>query len=155
MEQKLLRTQKAIKEIKDYFQKELSSNLNLERVSAPLYVVSQTGLNDNLSGKEEPVSFSACGYDNIQIVHSLAKWKRHALFRYDIKVNEGIYADMNAIRKDEYVSSIHSLYVDQWDWEKVITKEERTTEKLHSIVKEIYSAIYATEQHVNNKYDGL
>ncbi len=155
MGQKLLRTQKAIKEIKDHFQVELSNNLNLVRVSAPLYVVSETGLNDNLSGKEEPVSFSACGYNNIQIVHSLAKWKRQALYRYEIEMDNGIYTDMNAIRKDEYVSSIHSLYVDQWDWEKVIRKEDRTTQYLQDTVKNIYKAIYETEQHVNNMYDGL
>ncbi|MFV0498678.1 MAG: aspartate--ammonia ligase [Bacilli bacterium] len=147
----LLQTQIQIKEIKDFFQINLASALNLVRVSAPLYVVSETGLNDNLNGVEEPVSFKACGYDDIQIVHSLAKWKRQALHNYEIAPGNGLYADMNAIRKDENVSNIHSLYVDQWDWEKHITSEQRTSEYLEETVKNIYETIYKTEDFINSK----
>ncbi|MFV0424888.1 MAG: aspartate--ammonia ligase [Bacilli bacterium] len=152
---KLLQTQIQIKEIKDFFQINLANNLNLVRVSAPLYVVEETGLNDNLNGIEEPVSFKACGYDNIQIVHSLAKWKRQALYKYNIGSGNGLYTDMNAIRKDETVSNIHSLYVDQWDWEKNITSDQRCDEYLEETVKKIYSTIYKTEQFINEKNHSL
>ena len=119
-------TQIAIKTIKDYFEKELAEKLNLIRVSAPLFVRPESGLNDNLSGVEKAVSFNMRKYDQkIEIVQSLAKWKRIALKLYDFKVGEGIYADMDAIRPDEVLDHIHSIYVDQWDWEKIISEEDR------------------------------
>ncbi len=151
----LLQTQIQIKEIKDFFQVNLAKSLNLVRVSAPLYVVKETGLNDNLSGAEEPVSFNACGYEDIQIVHSLAKWKRQALYKYNFTPGSGLYTDMNAIRKDENVSNIHSLYVDQWDWEKNILNNERTDEYLEETVKKIYETIYITEQYINKQNPAL
>lgn len=146
----LLQTQIHIKEIKDFFQVNLANKLNLVRVSAPLYVVKETGLNDNLNGVEEPVSFNACGYEDIQIVHSLAKWKRQALFKYKFNEGSGLYTDMNAIRKDETVSNIHSLYVDQWDWEKSISYQDRNDDFLVDTVKKIYSVLYDTEQKINS-----
>ena len=120
-------TEKAIKFIKDTFQHEIISALNLQRISAPLFVRPETGLNDNLNGVERPVSFDApcIGGATLEIVHSLAKWKRMTLGRYGFNPGEGLYTDMNAIRRDEEVDNLHSMYVDQWDWEKVITKEER------------------------------
>jgi aspartate--ammonia ligase len=148
-------TQIAIKDLKDFFERELAKKLNLTRVSAPLFVQADTGLNDNLSGVEKPISFSGAGIDNLQIVHSLAKWKRNALYRYGFKPYTGIYTDMNAIRKDEEVSNFHSLYVDQWDWEMIIKKDDRSDEILEKIVNDIYSVFYETEQHINTLYPKL
>ena len=138
-------TQKGIKVIKDNFQRYLAVALNLERVSAPLYVTLTSGLNDNLSGVERPVQFDIkdMGCD-VQIVHSLAKWKRYALGAYGFEPGKGLYTDMNAIRRDEELDNIHSVYVDQWDWEKVITKEQRTMEYLQQTVRDIYGAIKQT-----------
>ena len=117
-------TQVAIKTVKDFFQQTLAQKLNLLRVSAPIFVDPSSGLNDNLNGVERPVSFDIKGMDcNAEIVHSLAKWKRYALKKYGFSVGEGLYTDMVAIRRDEDVDNIHSIYVDQWDWEKIITKE--------------------------------
>ncbi|MDY6038456.1 MAG: aspartate--ammonia ligase [Eubacterium sp.] len=149
-----METQRAIKKIKDYFQQELAYGLNLRRVSAPLFVVPETGLNDNLSGTERRVSFSILDMNekNVEIVQSLAKWKRMALGKYGIKPGHGIYTDMNAIRRDEELDNIHSLYVDQWDWEKVITKEQRTKEYLHETVVTIYNAIKNLGDYVNRLY---
>ena len=149
----LTETQIAIKFVKDTFQKELAKKLKLLRVSAPLFVLPKTGLNDNLSGKEEPVSFKVLHLgEEAEIVHSLAKWKRIALDKYEIELHNGIYTDMNAIRKEEELDFIHSLYVDQWDWEMSISKEDRTFKYLKSIVKKIYKCIYDLEVKVNRKY---
>lgn len=149
-----METQRAIKKIKDYFQQELAYGLNLRRVSAPLFVAPETGLNDNLNGVERRVSFTILDMDekNVEIVQSLAKWKRMALGKYGIKPGHGIYTDMNAIRRDEELDNIHSLYVDQWDWEKVITKEQRTTEYLHETVTTIYNAVKNLGDYVNRLY---
>lgn len=150
----LKETEIAIKKIKDFFERSLSERLNLIRVSAPLFVRNDRGLNDNLSGVERPVSFTVRD-DNeagAEIVHSLAKWKRIALYRYGFKVGEGLYTDMNAIRRDEDLDNIHSIYVDQWDWEKVITKEQRNEGFLVEIVSEIYKAFTETENYVNREY---
>ena len=149
-----METQRAIKKIKDYFQQELAYGLNLRRVSAPLFVAPETGLNDNLNGVESRVSFTILDMDEktVEIVQSLAKWKRMALGKYGIKPGHGIYTDMNAIRRDEELDNIHSLYVDQWDWEKVITKEQRTTEYLHETVTTIYNAVKNLGDYVNRLY---
>lgn len=149
-----METQRAIKKIKDYFQQELAYGLNLRRVSAPLFVAPETGLNDNLNGVERRVSFTILDMDEktVEIVQSLAKWKRMALGKYGIKPGHGIYTDMNAIRRDEELDNIHSLYVDQWDWEKVITKEQRTTEYLHETVTTIYNAMKNLGDYVNRLY---
>ncbi len=151
----LFETEVAIKELKDFFQRSLSKELSLTRVSAPLFVRSESGLNDDLNGLETAVSFSTDHEKEIQIVHSLAKWKRMALHRYGIKPYNGLYADMNAIRKCEELSNIHSLYVDQWDWEKIIPREERTTEKLEDIVKRIYRVFKETEAYITGLYPSL
>jgi len=150
----LRRTEIAIKKLKDYFERELAYKLNLTRVSAPLFVKSSTGLNDNLNGVERPVSFDALDVkgDEIQVVHSLAKWKRMALYRYGFNPGEGLYTDMNAIRRDETLDNLHSMYVDQWDWEKVIKREERTVETIKSTVEDIYEVFKGTEEFVNSKY---
>ena len=125
----LRETQAAIKTIKDFFQRELTRQLHLTRVSAPLFVTPESGLNDNLNGVERPVAFDLKeGNRSAEIVHSLAKWKRYALKQYGFLPGEGLYTDMNAIRRDEDTDNIHSIYVDQWDWEKVIRKEDRTRE---------------------------
>lgn len=147
-------TQKAIKFVKDYFEKSLSKKLNLLRVTAPLFVSNKSGLNDGLSGIEKPISFNAINKE-LEIVHSLAKWKRMALKKYDIHVNKGLYTDMNAIRKDEVTDFIHSIYVDQWDWELHISKENRNLRTLKSIVKKIYSCIYKLSIEVEKKYPTL
>lgn len=149
-----METQRAIKKIKDYFQQELAYGLNLRRVSAPLFVAPETGLNDNLNGVERRVNFTILDMDEkqVEIVQSLAKWKRMALGKYGIKPGHGIYTDMNAIRRDEELDNIHSLYVDQWDWEKVITKEQRTTEYLHETVTTIYNAVKNLGDYVNRLY---
>lgn len=147
-------TEKAIKEIKDYFQDALAHKLNLQRVSAPLFVDKATGLNDNLNGIERPVSFDI-GEEKghtYEIVQSLAKWKRLALKRYGFEQGEGLYTDMNAIRRDEETDNLHSIYVDQWDWEKVISPEERTLDVLMHTAKKIYSVMKSTEHHVLMKY---
>ena len=152
----LYETQFAIKDVKDTFQKELVEKLNLIRVTAPLFVRKSTGLNDNLNGYERPVNFNVKYTDeDIEIVHSLAKWKRKALGLYGFNINEGLYTDMNAIRKDEEVDFIHSIYVDQWDWEMIITEDQRNFEFLQKIVRKIYSAIYKLEEHISAKYPAL
>ncbi|MDO5713208.1 MAG: aspartate--ammonia ligase [Tissierellia bacterium] len=149
----LRETQIAIKSLKDFFERELSNTLNLARVSAPLFVRPETGLNDNLSGVEKAVGFKLRNYDiNVEIVQSLAKWKRFALKKYGFDYYEGIYADMDAIRPDEILDEIHSIYVDQWDWEKIIKKEDRNTGYLHYIVREIYSVFKRTERYINSVY---
>jgi aspartate--ammonia ligase len=147
-------TEVAIKVIKDFFEAQLAKKLNLTRVSAPLFVAKATGLNDNLNGVERPVSFDALSLKDteVEIVQSLAKWKRIALKRYGFSTEEGLYTDMNAIRRDEELDNIHSIYVDQWDWEKIILKEDRTPETLKSIVKKIYSVFLDTEAHVFKLY---
>ncbi|MCR4698374.1 MAG: aspartate--ammonia ligase [Bacilli bacterium] len=152
----LLETEKAIKFIKDGFQKKLASALNLTRVSAPLFVFQNTGLNDDLNGVERKVEFSAKDLNgNIQVVQSLAKWKRNALHNYGFGVGQGIYTDMNAIRRDEDLDNLHSIYVDQWDWEKVIRKEDRNLDFLFDTVKAIYQAVVDEEREVNAKYTCL
>lgn len=145
----LMETAVQIKRIKDFFENNLAESLDLTRVSAPLFVEASTGLNDNLSGTERPVSFDmkATGKE-LEIVHSLAKWKRLSLKRYDFPVGKGLYTDMNAIRRDEELDNIHSIYVDQWDWEKVILKEDRTKETLKDIVNKIYGVFKRTESFV-------
>ncbi|HSH36334.1 aspartate--ammonia ligase [Schnuerera sp.] len=144
-------TQIGIKIIKDFFERELAKKLNLIRVSAPLFVRPETGLNDNLSGVEKAVSFNMRKYnERIEIVQSLAKWKRMALKRYDFKVGEGIYADMDAIRPDEVLDHTHSIYVDQWDWEKVISKNDRNEKFLKEIVIDIFRVFKRTEKKINS-----
>ena len=139
-------TERAIKYVKDTFEKIFSESMNLERVSAPLFVEKMSGLNDNLNGVERPVSFNIFGVDDdIEIVHSLAKWKRLALKRYGMGMHEGLYTDMNAIRKDEKVDNLHSIYVDQWDWEKVISREDRNIDYLKDTVRTLVRALAATE----------
>lgn len=149
----ILETEIAIKQVKDFFEQELAAALHLTRVSAPLFVSPESGLNDNLNGVERPVAFDVktIGKD-VEIVQSLAKWKRMALHRYGFQPNEGLYTDMNAIRRDEDLDQIHSIYVDQWDWEKIIVKDDRTEAKLRDIVKRIYSVFKATEAHVHALY---
>lgn len=148
-------TEKAIKQVKDFFQRELITQLNLSRVSAPLFVESDSGLNDDLNGVERPVRFGIKEQDDrdVEIVHSLAKWKRMALGKYGFDVGEGLYTDMNAIRRDEDTDNIHSIYVDQWDWERVIAKEDRTVETLKNTVKSVYEALRVTEKYIANKYN--
>ena len=148
-------TQIAIKKVKDYFQRELATQLNLHRVTAPLFVTPESGLNDNLNGVERPVVFGIKERNEaqVEIVHSLAKWKRMALAKYGFRVGEGLYTDMNAVRRDEDTDNIHSIFVDQWDWEKVITKEQRTEEYLRKTVKEVYEALRVTEKYIANQYD--
>ena len=147
-------TQKAIKEVKDYFERALSDALNLTRVSAPLFVTPESGLNDNLNGVERPVTFGIKeqGDKEVEIVHSLAKWKRMALKKYGFKHGEGLYTDMTAIRRDEDTDNLHSLYVDQWDWEKIIDKSERNEDTLKETVFRIYMAIKQTEYYICGKY---
>ena len=147
-------TQIAIKKVKDFFQQNLAVELNLTRVSAPLFVSTDSGLNDNLNGTERPVSFDLlCSDTELEIVHSLAKWKRLALKRYGFAVHEGLYTDMNAIRRDENTDNIHSMFVDQWDWEKIITREERTEEYLKQAVRYIYEALKHTENYIADDYN--
>ncbi len=149
-------TQRAISYIKQTFQTEFSNALNLKRVSAPLFVTEDSGLNDNLNGYERPVSFDvpAIGKE-AQIVHSLAKWKRLALKRYDFSIGNGLYTDMNAIRRDEDLDNLHSIYVDQWDWEKIITKDNRNVDFLKAIVKEIVRAICDTNDRLHVRFPQL
>lgn len=148
--------QRAISKIKDIFQKEFSEALNLKRVSAPLFVTENSGLNDNLNGVERPVSFDipAVG-TNAQIVHSLAKWKRLALKIYNFEVGKGLYTDMNAIRRDEELDNLHSIYVDQWDWEKIITDSRRNMDYLKPVVKSIVGAICNTNELLQLQYPQL
>ncbi len=149
-------TQRAIAYIKETFQQEFSGALNLKRVSAPLFVTEQSGLNDNLNGYERAVSFDvpAVGED-AQVVHSLAKWKRLALKRYGFSVGNGLYTDMNAIRRDESLDNIHSIYVDQWDWEKIITRENRNLAYLKLIVRAIVGAICDTNDRLHVRFPQL
>ena len=147
-------TQKAIKRIKDYFQKELAHDLNLGRVSAPLFVFPESGLNDNLNGVERRVDFTIKDMDErkVEVVQSLAKWKRMALGRYDIAPGRGLYTDMNAIRRDEELDNLHSIYVDQWDWEKVITADQRNNKYLEHTVRIIYRCLQDLGEYVNDHY---
>lgn len=153
----VIQTEQAIKQIKDFFQLNLASELRLRRVTAPLFVKKGTGINDDLNGIERPVSFPMkdLNEDVAEIVQSLAKWKRMALAELDVKEGYGLYTDMNAIRPDEELTNIHSLYVDQWDWERVITKQERNLDFLKYIVTKIYSALVRTEYHVSVKFSGI
>lgn len=152
----LVTTEIAIKYVKDLFEKRLANHLNLMRVSAPLYVRSDSGLNDNLSGKERPVSFDIreLGTD-MEIVHSLAKWKRMALKRYHIDVNKGIYTDMNAVRRDEDLDNLHSTYVDQWDWEKIISRKDRNEDMLRHTVHAIMKALVETQSEIIKVFENL
>jgi aspartate--ammonia ligase len=147
--------QVGIKTVKDFFQNILAERMNLLRVSAPLFVTPESGLNDNLNGIERPVKFGIKeqGEAEAEIVHSLAKWKRYALKKYGFKNGEGLYTDMSAIRRDEDTDNIHSIYVDQWDWEKIISKEERNVDTLKSVVREIYSILRKTEKYMAIRYD--
>ena len=149
-------TQRAIAYIKEAFQEEFAGALNLKRVSAPLFVTDASGLNDNLNGFERPVSFDipAVGMD-AEVVHSLAKWKRLALKRYGFGMGQGLYTDMNAIRRDEDLDNIHSIYVDQWDWEKIITAENRNLDYLKLIVKAIVRAICDTNDRLHVRFPHL
>lgn len=151
----LYETQIAIKTVKDFFQRLLADRLDLLRVSAPLFVDPATGMNDNLNGIERPVSFDIKEQDSrdAEIVQSLAKWKRYALKKYGFSAGEGLYTDMSAIRRDEVVDNIHSIYVDQWDWEKIITKEERTLDTLMETVREVYKVLRKTEKYMAIHYD--
>ena len=149
----LFETQKAIKFVKDAFQNDFAESLSLSRVTAPLFVIPTTGLNDNLNGVERPVSFDIpSANENAEIVQSLAKWKRMALGKYEFKHDTGLYTDMNAIRRDEDLDFIHSCYVDQWDWEKVITVEERTLDYLKEVVNKIFEVMKGVERKVYAKY---
>ncbi len=148
----LRQTQYAIKKVKDFFEKDLSIQLNLIRVSAPLFVEPNSGLNDDLNGVERAVRFDLLSGTELEIVHSLAKWKRFALKQYGFEVGEGLYTDMNAIRRDEETDNIHSMFVDQWDWEKIITKEMRTEETLKETVNCIYQTLRHTENYIVNEY---
>ncbi|HAP43395.1 MAG: aspartate--ammonia ligase [Spirochaetes bacterium GWD1_61_31] len=150
-------TEHAIKLIKDFFQLNLASELNLSRVTAPLFVPAGTGINDDLNGVERPVSFpvKALGDQRVEVVHSLAKWKRLALADYGFAPGFGLYTDMNAIRADEELDATHSLYVDQWDWEKVLTDGERTLETLYKTVRRIYAAMKRLEFHLHDRYPAL
>jgi len=150
-------TEIAIKKIKDFFERALAEALSLTRVSAPLFVTPESGLNDNLNGVERPVSFDLkhIGGRRVEIVQSLAKWKRMALARYGFSVGEGLYTDMNAIRRDEEVDNLHSIYVDQWDWELVIRKEDRNMETLKNIVRKIYGVFKKTEDYITGEYPCL
>ncbi len=147
-------TEAAIKYIRDTFQKEFGREMNLERISAPLFVRRSSGLNDDLNGVERPVSFDLKGIsdETVEVVHSLAKWKRMALARYGFSVGEGLYTNMNAIRRDEELDNLHSCYVDQWDWEKVIRREDRSEETLKSTVRQIFKVIKHMEHEVWYKY---
>ena len=148
--------QRAIEFIKSNFQVNLSNALNLRRVSAPLFVDENSGLNDNLNGVERPVSFDIPDVGtNAQVVHSLAKWKRLALKRYDFKVGKGLFTDMNAIRRDEEVDNLHSVYVDQWDWEKVISAEDRNVAYLKRTVRDIVAAVSETSSALNVAFPSL
>lgn len=148
-------TQIGIKTVKDFFQSLLVKHLNLLRVSAPLFVDPASGLNDNLNGYERPVSFGIKEQNDYEaeVVHSLAKWKRYALKEYGFAHGEGLYTDMNAIRRDEVTDNIHSIFVDQWDWEKIISRQERTIDTLKATVRDVYKALRKTEMYMAIQYD--
>ncbi|MCR5723311.1 MAG: aspartate--ammonia ligase [Lachnospiraceae bacterium] len=148
-------TQIAIKTVKDAFQSLLAERLNLLRVSAPLFVDPKEGLNDNLNGVERPVTFGIKEQKEYEaeIVQSLAKWKRYALKKYGFKFGEGLYTDMNAIRRDEVTDNIHSIFVDQWDWEKIIYKEQRNLDTLKDVVRDVYAVLRKTEKYLAIQYD--
>ena len=149
-------TQKAIGLIKTVFQEKLSLALHLNRVTAPLFVPQGSGLNDDLNGVERPVQFDVpCLNDHAEVVHSLAKWKRYALYKYGYRPGQGLVTDMNAIRRDEELDNLHSIYVDQWDWERVITKEDRTLEFLQETVRDIVDAVCATSDELRWKFPAL
>lgn len=154
----IISTEVAIKYVKDLFERRLAHHLNLMRISAPLYVRRNSGLNDDLNGIERPVGFDIKEIgqeEEIQIVHSLAKWKRMALKRYNLNVGKGIYTDMNAIRRDEVLDNLHSCYVDQWDWEKVISRENRTVDFLKMTVRNIMKALKETEKELDIVFENL
>lgn len=154
--QTIRETEIAIKLLKDHFERELADTLNLTRVSAPLFVDPKTGLNDNLNGTERPVDFDVKETGRtMEIVHSLAKWKRLALGEYGFGSSEGLYTDMNAIRRDEFCDNLHSIYVDQWDWEIAISKSDRNVGFLMRIVNDIYSCFYRTQNHILRYYPFL
>ena len=143
----------AIKKVKDFFERDLAIQLNLTRVSAPLFVDRGSGMNDTLNGVERPVGFDIKGMDyEMEIVQSLAKWKRFALKDYGFRRGEGLYTDMNAIRRDEDTDNIHSVYVDQWDWERIIDRDERTLETLKSMVRRVYRSLRHTERYIAEDY---
>ncbi|MBR7046487.1 MAG: aspartate--ammonia ligase [Lachnospiraceae bacterium] len=147
-------TQVAIKIVKDFFQNLLAERLNLQRVSAPLFVDPTSGLNDNLNGVERPVSFDSLETGRTgEVVQSLAKWKRYALKKYGFSVGEGLYTDMVAIRRDEVTDNIHSIYVDQWDWERIISRSDRNIEFLKDIVKKVYRVLRQTEKYMSIRYE--
>ena len=148
-------TQIGIKTVKDFFQNQLAKELHLLRVSAPLFVEPSSGLNDNLNGVERPVSFGIKeqGDAPAEVVHSLAKWKRFALKKYGFSMGEGLYTDMSAIRRDEETDNIHSIYVDQWDWEKIIDRQDRNIDFLKETVRTIYRVLRKTEKYMAIQYD--
>ncbi len=150
-------TEQGIKLIKEFFQQNLSTELRLRRVTAPLFVLKGLGINDDLNGVERPVTFPVkdLGEAKAEVVHSLAKWKRLTLAEYGVQPGYGVYADMNAIRADEELDNLHSLYVDQWDWEEVITVEQRNLDFLKNIVRRIYAAILRTEYLVCESYANI
>lgn len=150
-------TEQGIKMIKEFFQQNLSTELRLRRVTAPLFILKGLGINDDLNGVERPVTFPIkdLGDQQAEVVHSLAKWKRLTLAEYEVEPGYGIYTDMNAIRADEELDNLHSLYVDQWDWEAVITQADRTTAYLKNVVRRIYAAILRTEFLVCERYDAI
>ena len=152
----IMETEIAIKLAKDTFERELARYLELTRVSAPLFVQPETGLNDDLNGVERPVQFDILDLgSDVQIVHSLAKWKRLALARYGFAPGTGLYTDMNAIRRDEVLDNLHSVYVDQWDWEKVITREQRCVQTLQDTVRQIMKALCKTQETLSNQFSCL
>lgn len=152
----LIETERALKEIKTIFEGFLSEALNLTRISAPLFVARESGLNDNLNGIERPVQFDVKATGEMaEVVHSLAKWKRYALAKYKFGVRFGMYTDMNAIRRDEDLDNMHSIYVDQWDWESVIRREDRTIEFLKETVRKIYGALQRTAEAICREYPVL
>ncbi|HPZ10339.1 MAG TPA: aspartate--ammonia ligase [Candidatus Eremiobacteraeota bacterium] len=153
----LKETEKAIRLIKEFFQINLSATLNLHRVTAPLYVKAGTGINDDLNGVEKPISFEIKNLSGVkaEIVQSLAKWKRMMLADYGFSVGEGLYTDMNAIRPDEILDNLHSIYVDQWDWERVISKEERKLDFLKYIVRKIYGVVKRTEEYIYKEFPSI
>ncbi len=152
----LIQTERAIRSLKTVFERELSQALNLTRISAPLFVTRESGLNDDLNGVERPVSFDmkATG-GRVEVVHSLAKWKRYALKKYGFARGSGLYTDMNAIRRDETLDNLHSVYVDQWDWEAVIGREDRNIAFLQNTVRKIYGALLNTQEALAAEYPAL
>ena len=155
--QNLHETERAIRKIKEFFQVNLSLELNLTRVTAPMFVMTGTGINDNLNGVERPVSFEVKSMKDAraEIVHSLAKWKRLMLFDYQFRHGQGLYTDMNAIRADEDLDNLHSLYVDQWDWELVISEQQKQLDFLKKIVRKIYDVIRRTELFIAQEYAAI